>query len=380
DDLIIVVDDSDEDKEDDKGEEVHTTLNVETKDASVLNPPSPSSLPTELKELPSKFNELTEEVKGLKKQVHELEIELPGDSKEIPTKLEDFTKTVTSHTSQVLELKTLQWELPPEFLSMPTQVKMAIASKKTEDANVPLTGQAGTQPAEGEKNTNKTTISRLFQRKSTKNSNLTKQQSKPTPPPTIPIIPPVITTTTTQMQSPSLQNPQKGSSQPKGEHIKKDKGKKSISLEEVKKESTNSDFDDDENHLTGSVVESSRIKKVKKFDFVIKGGKHIHLTKEEINKQKKIEEDAKVEATKHESEGPITLKVYKEDGTSKVIPNFKASDLHLGEWREVMNACLNRTGKGWKIIYEHIQKKMDYIHASKAELGIDLDIPLSEQD
>ncbi|GKE27053.1 hypothetical protein Tco_1442437 [Tanacetum coccineum] len=106
DDPIIVVNESDDD-EDDKGEEVHTTLNFETEDASVPNPPSPSSLPTELKELPSKFNELTEEVKGLKKQVHELEIELPGDLKNIPTKLEDFNKTVTSLTSQVAELKTL---------------------------------------------------------------------------------------------------------------------------------------------------------------------------------------------------------------------------------------------------------------------------------
>ncbi|GKE27850.1 hypothetical protein Tco_1443234 [Tanacetum coccineum] len=72
-----------------------------------------NSLPTEVKELPSKFNELTKEVKGLKKQVHELEIELPGDLKEDPTKLKDFTKT-------------------------------AIASKKTEDASVPSAGQAGT--------------------------------------------------------------------------------------------------------------------------------------------------------------------------------------------------------------------------------------------
>nr|GEW72600.1 retrovirus-related Pol polyprotein from transposon TNT 1-94 [Tanacetum cinerariifolium] len=50
------------------------------------------SLPTELKKLPSKFNELTKEVKGLKKQVYELEIELPRDLKEIHAKLEDFTK------------------------------------------------------------------------------------------------------------------------------------------------------------------------------------------------------------------------------------------------------------------------------------------------
>nr|GFC10284.1 hypothetical protein [Tanacetum cinerariifolium] len=66
------------------------------------------SLPTKVKDLSSKFNELTEEIKGLKTQVHELEIELPEELKEIPTKLEDFTKTVTSLTSQVVELKTLQ--------------------------------------------------------------------------------------------------------------------------------------------------------------------------------------------------------------------------------------------------------------------------------
>ncbi|GKE75658.1 hypothetical protein Tco_1537699 [Tanacetum coccineum] len=66
-----------------------------------------SSLPTERKDLPSKFNELTEEVKWLKKQFHELEIELPRDLKEIPTKLEDFTKAVTSLTSQVVELNNL---------------------------------------------------------------------------------------------------------------------------------------------------------------------------------------------------------------------------------------------------------------------------------
>ncbi|GJV92641.1 hypothetical protein Tco_1540454 [Tanacetum coccineum] len=112
-----------------------------------------SSLPTEQKELPTKFNELAEVVKGLKNQVHELEIELLGELKEIPTKLEDFTKTVTSLTSQVAELKTLQWELPAEFLPLPTQV-FNTASKKAGDTSVPSTVQAGIIPAEGEKNTN----------------------------------------------------------------------------------------------------------------------------------------------------------------------------------------------------------------------------------
>ncbi|GJZ73754.1 hypothetical protein Tco_0637900 [Tanacetum coccineum] len=134
DDLVIIVDDSDEDEED----KIHTTTISKTEDTShkleveknkakaktallIAQPSFPnmeqlnellikylqtefskilsahnfsSSLPTELKDLPSKFNELTKEVKGLKKQVHELKNELPGE-------LEDFTKTVTSLTSQV---------------------------------------------------------------------------------------------------------------------------------------------------------------------------------------------------------------------------------------------------------------------------------------
>nr|GEU79900.1 hypothetical protein [Tanacetum cinerariifolium] len=51
-----------------------------------------NSLPTKLKDIPSKFNKLTKEVEGLKNQVHEFKIKLPGDLKEIPTNLENFTK------------------------------------------------------------------------------------------------------------------------------------------------------------------------------------------------------------------------------------------------------------------------------------------------
>ncbi|GKE93819.1 hypothetical protein Tco_1574914, partial [Tanacetum coccineum] len=215
------------------------------------------SLPTKLKELPSKFNELTEEVKGLKKQVHDLEIELPGDLKDIPTNLEDFNKTVISVTSQVAELKTLQWELLAEFLSVPTQ---AIASKKTEDASVPLTSLAGTKSAKGEKNINQTTVTYL----------------------------------------------PKSSSQPEGEHIKKDKGKKLMSSEGIEKESTESssgsDDDDEASQLTSFMVESFKKKKMEKFDYVTEGGAHIHLTKEQINEQKRIEEDAKAKAAKQERE------------------------------------------------------------------------------
>ncbi|GKB12345.1 hypothetical protein Tco_0846268 [Tanacetum coccineum] len=213
------------------------------------------------------------------------------------------------------------------------------------------------------------------------------------------------------MQSPSLQPSPKGSSQPNGEHIKEDKGKKALSLEEDEKESTNSDSDD-ETHVTGSMVEHSRIKKLKKFDFITEDGRNIHLTEKEINHQKKLEEDAKAEAAKQEGEvrkaelvdllgpevvkkyyndklqydnyrdkmlnrravsritnyhvltrkGPITLKVCREDGISEIIPNFKASDLHLSKWREdpldKLNDLANKKIK-------HADDIHDYFKANK---------------
>ncbi|GKC31908.1 hypothetical protein Tco_1039202 [Tanacetum coccineum] len=101
-----------------------------------------------------------------------------------------------------------------------------------------------------------------------------------------------------------------------------------MSLEEVEKESTESDSDD-ETYVTGPMVESSRIKKLKKFDFITEDGKRIYLTKEQINQQKKIEEEAK--AT-------------------------------------------------WQHKQEGIGTRMDYLHSTEAELEINLDIPLSQQD
>ncbi|GKB25253.1 hypothetical protein Tco_0864654 [Tanacetum coccineum] len=269
--------------------------------------------------------------------------QIRGDLKELLTKLEEFTLTVTSLTSQAL------------FLSSNMFAKVLHSTSKAGDQRVSSAGQASTMLAEGEKNTN----------------------------------------------------------------------------QDAEKESTKSDSDDDETrHVPGSMVESFRIKKGKKFDFVTEDGKHFHLTEEQINQQKEIEEEAKAEAARLEGEirkeelidllglkvrnkyyndklqydryydkmlsrieksritnydiltrkGLITLKVYREDDTSEIIPEFKASDLHLGEWREVVTACPNKKGKGWTSIYKQIQERMDYLRTTEAELGIDLDRPLSEQD
>nr|GEV69877.1 hypothetical protein [Tanacetum cinerariifolium] len=95
----------------------------------------------------------------------------------------------------------------------------------------------------------------------------------------------------------------KSSSQPEGEHIKKDKGKNAMSSEKAKKESNNSDSnDDDETHVSGFMVEPSTIKKLKKFDFITKDERKIHLTEEEINHQKKLEENAKAKAAEQEGD------------------------------------------------------------------------------
>ncbi|GKB71229.1 hypothetical protein Tco_0932641 [Tanacetum coccineum] len=58
-----------------------------------------SCLPNALKELPSKFTELSREIKELKKHVQDMEIKLHGNLKEILTKLETFTSTISSLSS-----------------------------------------------------------------------------------------------------------------------------------------------------------------------------------------------------------------------------------------------------------------------------------------
>ncbi|GJU69480.1 hypothetical protein Tco_1255739 [Tanacetum coccineum] len=56
-------------------------------------------------------------------------------------------------------------------------------------------------------------------------------------------------------RSRSMDCPSRSSSQPEGDHIKKDKGKKVMYSEEAEKKSTESDSND-EAHMTGSMVQS----------------------------------------------------------------------------------------------------------------------------
>ncbi|GJX17610.1 hypothetical protein Tco_0218442 [Tanacetum coccineum] len=135
-----------------------------------------------------------------------------------------------------------------------------------------------------------------------------------------------------------------------------------MSLKDAKEVSTESDFDDETTHVPSLMVKSSKKKELKKFDFVTKSGEHVHLTEEHIKVVNKYYNDklqydrycdkmlnrrAKLRITNYDIltiNGPITLKLYREDDTSEIILEFKASDLHLGKWREVVKACPNKKG------------------------------------
>ncbi|GJY50556.1 hypothetical protein Tco_0441403 [Tanacetum coccineum] len=192
-----------------------------------------TSIPTELKKLPSKVNDLYEAVGDIKKYVEDLEIEVPRDLKVLPKKLEEF--------------------YPP----------------------------------------------------------------KTTP-------------------------------QPEGEQVK-DKGKTSLSYEEVVEEESESDSD-----VEISLSAKSEIKKGKQDLIDLLG----------LDVVEKMYKD----------------KVYMDDNSDEIIQNFKASDLHLGKWKEVIEACPKRNGAGSTTIYTQIRQRFDALHITEAELELDISKPLDGQD
>ncbi|GJU67280.1 hypothetical protein Tco_1253539 [Tanacetum coccineum] len=127
---------------------------------------------------------------------------------------------------------------------------------------------------------------------------------------------------------------------------------------EVVEEESESDFDA-EIRLSGSLVESSKQKPLKKFAYINEKGETFQMTKVEIKNQKGIEQVVKADVAKSE------IKKAKQDlidllgwiwwkrctrirsiGMIVQKKSFKANDLHLGEWKEVMEACAIRTGAG----------------------------------
>nr|GEW31159.1 hypothetical protein [Tanacetum cinerariifolium] len=231
DDPIIVVDDSKEDEEEDKNKEIHSTTNDKTKDISASIPPSLRS---------TQIQELTNQVLLLQSQKHTLETEKTkaeakiarlkaqhpspnvGQINELPIKslIAKFSKILSAHDFysslpiELMELLSMFNELTDEVKALKTQVH---------GLKIKIPGDLKELPTKG-----------------------ASVQAK--------------LKTLDALPSPLLR------------------------------------------HMAGFMVESSRIKKAKKFDFVIEDGKHIHPTKEQINQQKEIEEEAKAKATIREGE------------------------------------------------------------------------------
>ncbi|GJX26341.1 hypothetical protein Tco_0232637 [Tanacetum coccineum] len=102
-------------------------------------------LPNALKELPSKFTELSREIKELNKHVQDMEIKLPGDLKKIPKNNRDFTFHISVfHPSS---------EKAQDFGFPSKSIKQGATTK-----DVPSVGQVTASLAEGEKNTNLATM------------------------------------------------------------------------------------------------------------------------------------------------------------------------------------------------------------------------------
>ncbi|GKA81508.1 retrovirus-related pol polyprotein from transposon TNT 1-94 [Tanacetum coccineum] len=122
---IIISDESEEEEEVAKDKDTEATSHDSQKEELEQAKAKAEAEVASMKAKPSylDINQLIELlIKELKKHVRDMEIEMPGDLKQIPTKLETFTSTISNLSSHVAELKNIQWELPAEFLNLPSQV------------------------------------------------------------------------------------------------------------------------------------------------------------------------------------------------------------------------------------------------------------------
>nr|GEZ04970.1 hypothetical protein [Tanacetum cinerariifolium] len=218
----------------------------------------------------------------------------------------------------------------------------------------------------------------------------------------------------------TFNSPPRSSPQTEMERIKKDQGKATMSSMDNEEKETESDFENDDANPGDLMVESSKKKKLKRFDFVTEGGEHVYYTTEKIEEQERIEESLKAELAKQEVEkvkndlvyligidvvtkyyknkllydnycdkmlkrrksskitncdilsrrGPITLNVYREDRIIKVIPYFKTDELGAYEPDECDQTNLNeQKGEGeggpkWGI-RSKFEDELGFMHEKK---------------
>ncbi|GJT08365.1 hypothetical protein Tco_0842827 [Tanacetum coccineum] len=311
----IIVSDESEEEETKRYKDTHTTSHNGPEDTSIPHPPSPKSLEQ-------------------KKAKAEAEVAFLKARPSYP----DITQLTEL---LVAELKTLQWELPTEFLGLPSQISsvqeklktlyalpsllhkvtdtlnrfatiVENASSKATDEGVPSAGHTNASPAEGEKNINQAT-------KDVVNANLNQQPTTTTPP-------------TTSFQSPLFP---------------KSKGKEVMSSIDAEDEETESDFEDD--HANLAKIVKSELVDLMGIDAVTQYYNKKLMYDKYCDKVLKRRKGSKItNCDVITTKGPITLKVYREDRTNEVISNLKT--------------------------------RIEYLDQTKKELKIDFNRPLKEQD
>ncbi|GJS96475.1 hypothetical protein Tco_0803443 [Tanacetum coccineum] len=179
---------------------------------------------------------------------------------------------------------------------------------------------------------------------------------------TIPTTEPVTTTTSDLIIAPISHGL---SSQTGGHSRRANKGKKAMTLEEQSSEDEQGFGSDSYDIIPPSPnVESSKLKKLKKFSYVTKFG----------------ERDFFLRALGHNVvEGFFKKKIVcdRQDGTDEFINEFKVSDICFNEWREVMNTHGKRTGARWAKVFKQMKKNVDDFNNMAVFLGLGHSIALS---
>ncbi|GJS35594.1 hypothetical protein Tco_0533976 [Tanacetum coccineum] len=272
----------------DESEEEQTKRHEEPKDTLLEQQKAKAKAKVaSLKAKPSypDINQLTELLE-LNRHVQGMEIELPGDLNDIPTKLETFTSTASNLMSQVTELKTLKWEFPEEFLALQSQILSVQAKLQTLDILPSLLNKVAN------------TLNRF--------ASIMKNASH----------------TATRKGVPSV-------------------GLATALPDEEEKNTNPATKDADTTNLHNKLVDLLGL------DIV--NGTKLRVTLDDKSDDKMLKRRKSSKTINYNvliQKGPITLQIYREDGTIEVVPNIKGSDLHLVEWRKVVQACPNIKEKG----------------------------------
>ncbi|GJY45366.1 hypothetical protein Tco_0434429 [Tanacetum coccineum] len=288
-----------------------------------------------------------------KQYMEKLEIKVTSDLKVLPRKLEEFQFSISVLTSQVDALENIKLDILVRLLALPVNVSSInaqLTKLKVLDDIPSLLNKVAEALDRTQVKPPSLSYLKENNKKDAANTNLNKQ---PIIPEKITITKTIIIPSTLSFQSHFISSPPKTTLQTKGEKVR-DKGKKAISHEEVTKEESDSDSDEIKNQ--------KRIKQTVKADVSrskIKKGKKDLIDTVGLEVVEKIYKD-KIKYDKY------CLKMLNKRA-HEIIQNFKDSDLHLGEWKEVMDAYPERTRAGWTTIFTQMRPRLDVIHQPKAE-------------